>query len=865
MQGIYVLHVFCAGTYLSLAAYVLARDPRARLNWITASVNVCFALWSVALAVAHYPGCSKEVAALAYNLGSFAWGSVASVSCLFIGAFMRPALCRSKAFLTALIIPAAVTIALQWSGHLATDYVPSPWGGYKYVWQTPGAYFFFAYYGVYVGLGLAAMTFGARYLENSLHAQQARLLGSTALVPLLLGTITDVILPLCNSTLLPNLAPDFTLVWAIGLVFAMAQYGMLELSPAAAADEIVHNMSDALFLVNADGKIARGNRAASALLAMPEAELASLHIEQLFPPVKTGTQRNARIEPWLDNRRREVSLVRKDGSAVQVLFSAWQLTGPNGERLGSVCVAADITELKRAERELRAARDELEARVRDRTRELSGINEQLKYEAAVRKRSEEQVRLLIQTMQEGLWVVDLEGRTTFTNSKLAELLEFSPEELRGRHPSELADDDSRATVAEALDAAGRGDRVESDWVLCSKTKKRIKVIVQIAPLRESGEHAGAVLTLLDITDRTRMQVQLAQADRMSSLGVLAAGVGHEINNPLTCVITGLHELERRIPKLEPSTLEGEREDLLSCAREANEGAQRVREIVRDLRSFTRSEEQRLAAVDVHRAIDSALNMVSSEIRFRAKLSKEYGEIPRVVGNAGRLSQLFLNLLVNASHAIARGGVDDNEIRIRTWTERSRVFIEVRDTGQGIAPEAIERLFDPFYTTKSVGKGSGLGLWICHQTVVSHGGTIEVENQRGGGAVFRVILPALSSGAVLSAVKIPASQQPSLPRARILIIDDEPLVRRAFARSLEAEHDIVLAASGENARDIMLRDPDFDVILCDLMMPGMSGMDWFKWLSAHDRALAARVVFVTGGAITQKAREFLAQLDNAVLS
>ena len=150
MQGVYVLHIFSAGTYLSLAAYVLARNWRARLNWITAAVNLCFALWSASLAVSHYPGSSREVAALAYDVGSLAWGSMASISCLFIGAFMRPSLLRSKVFLTALIVPAVLTISAQWGGYLAADYVPSAWG-YRYVWRAPGAYFFFAYYGAISG------------------------------------------------------------------------------------------------------------------------------------------------------------------------------------------------------------------------------------------------------------------------------------------------------------------------------------------------------------------------------------------------------------------------------------------------------------------------------------------------------------------------------------------------------------------------------------------------------------------------------------------------------------------------------------------------------------------------------------------
>ena len=218
-------------------------------------------------------------------------------------------------------------------------------------------------------------------------------------MPLVLATVTDVILPLSGSTLVPNMAPDFTLIWAVGLVFAMAQYGMLD-SPAAAADEIVNNMSDALFLVGGDGRIARCNRAACELLGVPEAELIARPMRQLFPGALVPRETGPATIPWLVDRHRELSLVRKDGSVVHVLFSAWQLAGAGGERLGSVCVCADISELKKAERELRAARDELETRVQDRTRELSGINERLRREASVRRRSEERLSLLIQTMQE---------------------------------------------------------------------------------------------------------------------------------------------------------------------------------------------------------------------------------------------------------------------------------------------------------------------------------------------------------------------------------------------------------------------------------------------------------------------------------
>jgi PAS domain S-box-containing protein len=856
VSTVFLLHAFCAGTYLALAGYVVARGARSSLNWACAALNLCFAHWSGCLAVSHFPGVSRETAVLFYSIGSFAWGSAASFAGFFAAAFLRPTLLRSKAFLVALFAPAILTIYAQWSGRLAIEYPETPWG-FTYIWQdSPWVWAFFGFYLGYGCLALGAMLFASRKLENSLQAQQARLLGASGIVPFALATLTDVVLPQVGSSPLPDMAPDFMLVWAIALVFSIGQYRLFELSPAGAADEIVNNMSDALLLVDKTGAVARSNAAASELLGYTVLELRSLRLEQLFPVRLLDTESRKA-------QRQEQLLLRKGGGEVAVLFSRSPLFARDGHELGSVCVATDISELKHAEQRLRVAHDELETRVLERTRELSSINRVLAHQVAERKRSEEQYRLLIETMQEGLWVVDVDGLTTFVNPRLAELLEYEPDELARRRPEEFVDEPSKADVRGALARARHAGTLEADWLLRSKSDKRLSTIVRIAALRHAGVYSGSVLTVLDATERTRLQAQLTQADRMASLGILAAGVGHEINNPLTYVLASLEELEARVSAIEPSPEPLERGELLSCVRESLDGAQRVRDIVRGLRTFSRVEDQSFAPVDIHQALASALSMVRSEIRFRARLVKKYGELPSVLGDASRLSQVFLNLLVNACHAIGEGSVDDNEVRIVTRRVGPSVVVEVMDTGHGVPEEAKDRLFDPFFTTKDVGHGSGLGLWICHQTVTSHGGRIEVENRPERGALFRVTLPALLASGVRPAAR-PRPASARLPRGRALVIDDEVLLRRAFARALQPQYDLVLAESAERAQAILINDCAFDVVLCDLMMPGMSGMAWYTWLSTCHPDLAPRVVFMTGGAVTPEAREFLACTSNPVV-
>ena len=365
-------------------------------------------------------------------------------------------------------------------------------------------------------------------------------------------------------------------------------------------------------------------------------------------------------------------------------------------------------------------------------------------------------------------------------------------------------------------------------------------------------------------ERKKMREQLLISDRMASVGTLAAGVAHELNNPLAALLANLDALGRDLAEVTVELELGDRlREVFSELRDARESAERMRHIVRDLKIFSRAtDDKQRGAVDVHRVLESSLRMAHNEVRHRARVVKEYDRVPLVLANEARLGQVFLNLVVNAAQAIAEGDADHNQIRIATRLNGAgNVVVEVGDTGSGIAPEHLGRVFDAFFTTKPVGVGTGLGLSICHRIVRSFGGELEVESALGSGSTFRVSLPAAPP--VRESAQ-PASIAPLRParRGRVLVVDDEPLIATAIRRTLSLEHDVVLSSAAATALQRINDGEQFDVILCDLMMPQMTGMELYGELLRTAPAQADRVVFLSGGAFTAAARAFLEDVPNA---
>jgi signal transduction histidine kinase len=379
----------------------------------------------------------------------------------------------------------------------------------------------------------------------------------------------------------------------------------------------------------------------------------------------------------------------------------------------------------------------------------------------------------------------------------------------------------------------------------------------------------------------RMSARLAEAERLASLGRVAAGVGHEINNPLTFAVLNVSQsldklgaLRAWVEQLSPGQIPGldrAKADLnlmVEMLGDSRIGMERIGQTVGNLQRLSRQGPHDRGVLELPKVIEQSIAMVWNQIRHRARLTKHLSDVPPVRGDAAALGQVFLNLLINAAQAIPEGDAEGNEIFVGTSTAPGEVIVEVRDTGQGIAPEDLPHVFEPFFTTKAAELGTGLGLSISRQTVTDHGGRIEIESEVGKGTVFRVHLPMAPAGAVIPGATTTAAgpETGAVPtRARILVIDDEPLMGRVIRAALTPTHDVVVVSRATEAFERLAADPNFDLVLCDLVMPDVGGPEVYATLSERWPRLAKRVIFMTGGAFTPATKEFLSRGETPLLA
>jgi signal transduction histidine kinase len=464
---------------------------------------------------------------------------------------------------------------------------------------------------------------------------------------------------------------------------------------------------------------------------------------------------------------------------------------------------------------------------------------------------ERQLRAVFDAASDAMLIVDSAGAVLDANPAATMLFGARRAELLGRNVTDISGTPAPPQLFE------RG-KLSGEWRFalpgCPARCVEYSAIPAILPDR-------SLLVLRDVTEHRQLQTRLALADRMVSVGTLAAGVAHELNNPLAYVNANLAFVSERLARVATLVSRASVADAGVIAqvdeaiRDARDGAERMRVIIRDLKTFSRPDDETGRAVDLAAVLESCIAMAWNEIRHRARLERRLAPVPPVVGGEARLAQVFLNLLVNAAQAIPEGNAAEQVITVATRVVADgRVAVEVTDTGSGIPTEHLPRIFDPFFTTKPPGVGTGLGLSICHSIVAALGGEIEVESAPPRrGATFRVLLPPsdLAAGGRAGAAAAPVSR-----RGRILVVDDEPLVCNVLQRTLGAEHDVVAVERARAALDLLANGDRFDLVLSDLLMPEMTGMDLHREVCRSFPELARRVVFLTGGAFTPAARTFL---------
>ena len=574
------------------------------------------------------------------------------------------------------------------------------------------------------------------------------------------------------------------------------------------------------------------NEHAIALLGYPREEILALPVWALIAPEELPRfkkMREERLLGRLDPLQGETVVVRKDGSRLPVEFSGCQIS--LGGHPATVSFFGDITERRRAA-------DALEA-------------------------SETRFRTLVQSAPDAMAIVK-DGRFVFLNPRAVGLLgRERAEEVIGAPLAEmLSPEDGPRAATRMMEVIDRGAPLEQPAEYRVRWPDGSEHLVEIASIPIEYDDGPAVLAVgRDVTARKALEAQLIQADRLAAAGRLAAGVAHEINNPLTYALLQVESMLRELPGA------GQDPDrtptLVERLRDVDHGIRRVATIVRDLRSFAQPDAGERGAVDLRAVLRRSIQVAGTEFRHRATLIEDYADVSAVDGNAARLEQVFVNLLTNAAQALTRSPV--REIRVRTWEENDLVMAAVTDTGAGMDQAVLGRIFDPFFTTKSPAQGTGLGLSITRSIVQGLGGEIHISSHPGQGTTCKV---CLQRHAGPDRPVSPAPAEPAMApegARRVLVVDDEELVARPLRTFLERRGFVpTVVGGGRDALHRLDRGECFDVVLCDLIMPEMTGSELYRALLERHPRHAERVVFMTGGAASPDVAAFLENTDRPVL-
>ena len=495
--------------------------------------------------------------------------------------------------------------------------------------------------------------------------------------------------------------------------------------------------------------------------------------------------------------------------------------------------------------------------------------------------TEHRFRALVECSSDAVFITDFDSaRFVEVNSRACQLLGYTARELCGMTGRQLhAAEDANEVDGISAELIQRGSverpavrlqrkdgslfwaELRSHTYRVHERKLYVTFVRDISARMSREEEIGDAYRALK-----EKEAQLIRSSRLAAIGQLAAGIGHEVSNPAASVLINLELLKEDLAELQGSLSQAEREGLtadeLRAARRALgdtqdsvtdslEAIARIVGTVRGLRGFARIDEDDVVRVDMNEVVQAASGLVRHQIRHSANVNADLGATHQFPGERGKLVQVVVNLLLNAAQAIEESG--GSTIRIRTRSTDDGVVLDVEDDGPGVPPAFAERIFEPFFTTKSAERGTGLGLPLCADIVHQHRGTLRLREIGRRGACFEVFIPLLTGLRVAEPRTRIGGDTPS---GRILVVDDDVTLLRAYRRYLGRRHDVVVAYGGEEALALLATDDNFDLILCDLMMPGLDGVGVHERLRRQQPHLLDRLVFCSGGPTTQRCEQFL---------
>jgi two-component system NtrC family sensor kinase len=581
-----------------------------------------------------------------------------------------------------------------------------------------------------------------------------------------------------------------------------------------AAADIVTALPDAVVVTGLDRRILTVNQSAADLFGWEMGDLVGQPIADQVAPAERAHVAEQEDKVFSGHAERyETKVVNHTtGEERDVAVSS----GPfrvDGELIGTVATLRDITDPKRAQDTL--------------------------------SRSEARYRNLVESASDAIVTLDANGRFTTVNHAAEIISGYRREELVGQwFAPMLSDDELPKALAHFQKAlAGETGLFESRFYRKDGEARTISITYS-TPQRDEE-----VLCLIrDVTDQKMLQEQLIQSEKMSAIGQLVSGVAHELNNPLAGISAFAQLLlaEKRFPP-----------DQRTAAETIYSEARRASRIVQNLLTFARQHKAEKGPAAINQVLDDTLELRGYELRVRGiDVRREYDEaLPDTMGDGHQLQQVFLNLITNAEQAMERAEGKHHRLTVRTRNAGDIIRIEVEDTGAGVPPNLLERIFNPFFTTKPTGHGTGLGLSISLGIVREHEGRIWAENTPQGGARFIVELPVIAPRASGEFQAVHPAH-PVGDSLHILVVDDEASVRVALQRYLAARgHDVETTASGQDALGL-LRGGQYDAVIVDMRMPDLSGEQLFEELRSADREHAERVIFTTGDLVSEQMRRFL---------
>jgi signal transduction histidine kinase len=456
----------------------------------------------------------------------------------------------------------------------------------------------------------------------------------------------------------------------------------------------------------------------------------------------------------------------------------------------------------------------------------------------------ERVHLLSEATQNNVYDWDIESDV---------MLWSGPAKVFGHHTdrefghstwwaSQLHPDDAARVVKSLEVAMSNGDLFwMNEYRFRHTNQSYVWVHDRGAFVYDAGKHPVRMVGVMEDISRDReIQSRLVTASRLAAVGTLASSLVHEINNPLTWVTTNvgfaLEELSKAT-RFDPEVSE-RFEETVEALDDARAGAERISQIIGDLRTFARTSNEDVRPVSVCKVVEEALSMASSQLRHRGRVRCDLNQVPPVLADESRLSQAVSNLLLNAALALAGGHGPDSCVTVRTRSSNGHALIEISDNGPGIPPEILPRIFDPFFTTRTGGEGLGLGLAVTQSIVVGFGGTIEVQSQLGEGTTFVISLPLQAPDRDENSRN--QRSEAISNRRRIAVIDDEASTLETFASILGPHHDVHYYERGGQALDVLLLERP-DIIFCNRMAPGLSGAELYERLGEAAPELQNRFV------------------------